>query len=371
MPVIAAGGDIIELEAATFTGAGNIGVDFKGKAVTVSGAGIDATFIDCQSNDRGFKFVTSETSGAVLRDLTIQNGAAVSDGDLGGGIYIFGASPVIDAVKIMDCQALGGGGIYVAETTASPLIQNCEIRNCVANATAPPLTVGGGGLSVLAAFPTVTGCDIRDNSAEHGAGIMLLGEGFNEVGGDYSNNRIYNNSAAAEGGGLRILDGGSSLVFTNNVLYGNSAATGGGMFLNTVSETALISSNTIAENTAAEGAGLTFGLGGGKVVRTIIAFNTGSTYAVLCDGIIGAVNCSVVWNPGLDDAITCISSDIVNSDPAFCGIPGSFNFQLQSDSPATAATSPCGALIGAFDIGCTLTPTRNATWGEIKSLYKD
>ena len=362
-------GDIIELNAATFTGAGNIGVDFKGKAVTVNGAGIGATVIDCESNDRGFKFVTNETSGSVLSNLTIRNGLVATT--WGGGILIQLSSPVIEAVRILDCEATVGGGIAVSEPTALPLIQSCEISGCVATDPGSLGAGGGGGIFVQKGMPQVFDCDIHDNQAANGGGVFLLGEGFSEVGGTYSGNRIHHNTATNGGGGLKILEGFSSLVFTDNLLYGNNAASGGGMFLNTVSDQASISSNTIAENSAQEGAGLSFGLGGAIVQNTIIAFNTGSTYAVFCGGIVGAVNCAVVYNPGLDDEITCISNDIVNSDPQFCGEMGSFNFQLQSDSPATAANSPCGQLIGAFDIGCADTPTRNTTWGGIKSMYKD
>jgi len=363
----ATNGDIIELEAATFTGAGNIGVDFKGKAVTVNGAGIGATVIDCESNDRGFKFVTNETSGSVLSNLTIRNGLST---DAGGGIAIQFSSPVIEAVKILDCEASHGGGIAVSEPTALPLIQGCEISGCVATDPGSLGFGGGGGLYVIKGMPQVFDCDIHDNQAANGGGVFLLGEGFSEVGGTYSGNLIHHNTATDGGGGLKILEGLSSLQFTDNLLYGNSAASGGGMFLNTVSDQASISSNTIAENTAQEGAGLTFGLGGAIVENTIFAFNTGSTNSVFCGGIAGAVVCAVVYNPGLDDEITCISSDIVNSNPAFCGELGTYNYELQLDSPATAANSVCG-LIGAKDIGCADTPTRDTTWGAIKSMYRD
>jgi hypothetical protein len=51
-------GDTILLEMATFTGPGNIGIEFKGKAVTVTGLGGPGdTIIDCANLDRGFRFV--------------------------------------------------------------------------------------------------------------------------------------------------------------------------------------------------------------------------------------------------------------------------------------------------------------------------
>lgn len=155
-------GDTIKLEAATFTGTGNIGVDFLGKAVVVTGeAGADDTIIDCELLDRGFKFVSTETESSVLHNLTIRNGNALTIGNVGGGILIDSVSPVITGVKIENCTGSGGGGIYISGPTAIPLIQSCEIKDC--KATGGSGLSGGGGISVLKAYPLVLDCNIHDN----------------------------------------------------------------------------------------------------------------------------------------------------------------------------------------------------------------
>jgi parallel beta-helix repeat protein len=59
-------------------------------------------------------------------------------------------------------------------------------------------------------------------------------------------------------------------------------------------------------------------------------------------------------------------------DPEFCGVPGSGNFYLQTDSPCAPGNHPDGidcGLIGAFDVNCGLVPVEKTTWGGIKSLF--
>ncbi len=60
-----------------------------------------------------------------------------------------------------------------------------------------------------------------------------------------------------------------------------------------------------------------------------------------------------------------------SSDPQFCGIPGSGNLFLQSDSPC-APGSPWGnacGLIGALPVGCGTVNAESRTWGAIKERY--
>lgn len=71
---IAVDGDRVLIDAGTFSGQGFRGISFLGKTITVQGAGIDETIIDCQQMDRGFDFQYGETIDSVLRDLTVING---------------------------------------------------------------------------------------------------------------------------------------------------------------------------------------------------------------------------------------------------------------------------------------------------------
>jgi hypothetical protein len=62
-----------------------------------------------------------------------------------------------------------------------------------------------------------------------------------------------------------------------------------------------------------------------------------------------------------------------SADPQFCGVQGSGNYLLQSDSPCLLGNHPdagdCGT-IGAFGMGCGTVEVNNATWGRVKGLYR-
>jgi hypothetical protein len=200
-------------------------------------------------------------------------------------------------------------------------------------------------------------CQIFDNTGENGTGIKLIGEiaGVGKaVGGTYTGNSIHNNTAILQGGGINVWLGSASLVITDNLVYENSALHGGGMFLEGILAGGTVSRNTVVENSAsAAGPGMMIAGDSVVVERTIVAFNlsTGiATDAINCASATNAeVNCSVIWNPTLSDLITCGGTDNQVADPQFCGELGSFNYELQLDSPATGGS--CG-LIGAKDIGC-------------------
>jgi len=67
-------GDRILVAAGVHSGQGFRGITFLGKSVTVEGAGINQTVIDCEQLDRGFDFQYGEGSDSIVRNLSIING---------------------------------------------------------------------------------------------------------------------------------------------------------------------------------------------------------------------------------------------------------------------------------------------------------
>jgi hypothetical protein len=62
-----------------------------------------------------------------------------------------------------------------------------------------------------------------------------------------------------------------------------------------------------------------------------------------------------------------------SQDPEYCGIDGSGNFELQSDSPCVPGQHPFGSScggIGAFPVGCETSSAQMKTWGAIKEMYR-
>lgn len=87
------------------------------------------------------------------------------------------------------------------------------------------------------------------------------------------------------------------------------------------------------------------------------------------------VSCSDLYangSPGVDQGIAEQIPSCFIADPQFCGIPGSHNYYLQSDSPCAPGNHPNGSdcgIIGALPVSCGNVKTENRTWGSVKALY--
>jgi hypothetical protein len=192
-------------------------VSFGGKAVRLrsrDGAGVTRITRPPESpSSPTILFNNAEGPGSQLVGFTITGGTGVftnvfppplSDGyQLGGGLYIVGASPTVTNCVITDnhCGTYfsRGGGIYVAG--GSPRIEHCRISNNTANGgygsgagiyvangepTLKDCVLTGnsvssyhsgncGGIAVAGGSPTFIECRINGNSASGGVGGMCVG----------------------------------------------------------------------------------------------------------------------------------------------------------------------------------------------------
>ena len=106
-------GDTVLVADGTYTGSGNVNLDFKGKSITLKSAnGAESCIIDCQKNSssRGFLFQNKEGQDSVLSGFTIRNGNVVNEN--GGGIYCVSASPTIISCILIQNVAAAGGGVF-------------------------------------------------------------------------------------------------------------------------------------------------------------------------------------------------------------------------------------------------------------------
>lgn len=109
-------GDTVLVAAGTYTGVGNINIDFLGKAVVlISESGPDLTTIDCQSTGRGVLFQNGEGPASVLSGFTVANALA---GGTGGAIFCNAASPEITNNILINNDAGTGAGIFLKQSTA-------------------------------------------------------------------------------------------------------------------------------------------------------------------------------------------------------------------------------------------------------------
>ena len=201
-------GDAVIIGDGTYTGPGNVDLDFGGKNITVASQhGATKTVIDCGGtatiDHRGFYFHGNETN-AVISGLTIQNGVVGgsylgSNNYSGGGIYNVGASLTIQSCIFRNNSASGqGGGLYNSIFRGTVIVSNCVFVGNTANTGGAYADNSEGGTTSLVS------CTITGNKA--------TGTGYGGTPG---------------GGGIYSFDHpypatNSILILTNDILYGDT-----------------------------------------------------------------------------------------------------------------------------------------------------
>jgi len=218
-------------------------INFLGKQITLTGPDpndwtmVASTIIDANAADSVVTFSHTEGPNSILTGFTITGGNAF----YGGGIKCEPAAPTITTNIIRNNQAgYKGGGIYCY----GPTHQTAIISNNI----------------------------IKDNHAIK-AGALFCDTGTSVA---ITNNRIFNNSAAAEGGGVVITHKNTlpSAIVAGNLIAGNRADSAGGIACHSLST---LINNTIVKNRASRGAGIL--ISGGcrhRLTNNLIAYNHGS-----------------------------------------------------------------------------------------------
>ncbi|MCK4235902.1 MAG: hypothetical protein KAX38_02205, partial [Candidatus Krumholzibacteria bacterium] len=127
-----------------------------------------------------------------------------------------------------------------------------------------------------------------------------------------------------------------------------------------------------------EGGGICGHLSSPVAVRSsIIASNSGGgAFSAELESALD-LGCSDIYGNVGGDSLppgTIDSGCNIFLDPQFCGVLGSQNYYLQSDSPCLTINHPGGlfcGLIGAYPARCGTVPVRNGSWGSIKRLNRD
>jgi len=197
---------VIIVAEGAYTGAGNSGIDFEGKAITVQSTDpnnwnvVEATVIDANNSDaNAVTFNSSENQYSILKGFTITGAAR--------GIYCEGSSPTISHCIIRDNDTDGlGGGMYNLES--SPTVSNCFFNENSAGY--------GGSIYDINSSPIFLNCVIADNIADaNGGGI------YNEGSFSHLINCTFKGNTAVTGGG--IYNHESTMLMTNCVVWDNVA----------------------------------------------------------------------------------------------------------------------------------------------------
>jgi predicted outer membrane repeat protein len=177
----AVGSVLILLANGTYSGPGNVDVDFLGKSIELRSVSGDPslTIIDCQGSaqdpHRGFWFHSGEGPGAVVAGITITGGYAVAVGarnqNTGGGFLVgAGCSATLENVVFLGNKSTAGGGGLHCGTASSVTLTTCAFRENTSQS-------GGGGLHCgPSSAVTVTNCTFSENSGPVAGGIYLKNE---------------------------------------------------------------------------------------------------------------------------------------------------------------------------------------------------
>ncbi len=217
--------DVIVLEVGIWTGAENTNIDFNGKLITLRSTDPDnpavvaGTIIDGEGSSRIFTFDSGEGSDARVSGLTVTNGYS----NLGGGFYIYSASPVIDRCVIsLNAADTEGGAIHCTDSEA-------VFIDCIIEENSSPK--GGGVYCENSSTITVDNCVFQGNTcngAGYGAAIHLRNSNALFKGCYIEGN--YNDGSVAEGGAVYVY--GCDPVFSSCIIAGNRAKKGAAFFCN-------------------------------------------------------------------------------------------------------------------------------------------
>lgn len=260
-------GSVILVSDGTYTGSGNRDIDYRGLGVTVmSENGSGVTFIDCESQGRGFNFHSGEGYDSILDGFTIMNG--YSSG-CGGGIYCGDeSSPGISGCEVFGCVAESGGGICI-NGGASPVIGDCRVNSCHASDSGAGIhcefspdariencviscnTTGnqGGGVRLVGAAMEIDGSEISGNAAFKGGGIQCT-----RADASITNCVIWENNGSYRGGGVSVYE--CSPVISGCDIAGNDGGEWGGGILCSTNSDPAITDCVIIGNGADLGGGL-------------------------------------------------------------------------------------------------------------------
>ncbi|MBC8202865.1 MAG: hypothetical protein H8E91_03460 [Planctomycetes bacterium] len=209
-----ANGDIVSINAGTYY---ESGINTNGKAIFIFGAtnadGSPAVTIDGQQNNTVIKIMSGESTMTVLENLIITGGQSA----WGGGLVIYGSSPVITNCEFTGNTATQqGGAIYF--DSATPTLGNCTISNNTA-------TNDGGGMYSVLGQAHITDCTFDSNTS----GSVGGGAFFESATDMLAGCTFTSNTAGTDGGGLYSLGGGIMVISCTS--SGNSANdVGGGMY---------------------------------------------------------------------------------------------------------------------------------------------
>ena len=214
---VAEDGDTVLLEDGTYYEV----IDTLGKAITVRGgdlcggepgAVLDGSFL----NSSVITCSSGETSSTRFIGLKLIGGATYN----GGGMYIYGSSPLVEHCWFVNNLSYdAGGGLYSIQ--ADPEIRSCRFEGNYSYGS-------GGGICIDESLAEISSCHFESNeSAEYGGGVGLIYGGEATI----SKSLFLSNEATTSGGGGGVACVQSELEITDCQFVMNTGIYHGGGYL--------------------------------------------------------------------------------------------------------------------------------------------
>jgi predicted outer membrane repeat protein len=229
----------------------------------------------------------------------------------------------------------------------------------------------GPGMYFWHAVAEVSDCVIIDNTGGGFGGGVYVRYEDSEVS---FRNCLFSGNHASDDGGAVYAQSVGSLSFTDCTFTGNSADRDGGCIMLYYSDCDLTGCTFDANSAAQYGAAVVASYSLATLDRCIVSDSVDGEAVFQFSGGDLALTCSNLFgNEGGDWSVHVVDQlgvdGNISADPLYCGVPGSGNYWLRSDSPSAASNSGCGQRMGAWDEGCEGTSTAATSWGRVKSLY--
>lgn len=216
----AATGDVITIDDGTYSGTGNVNLEFWGKILTVqSRHGALHTIIDGGTSGRAGRLAYfppgSNVDGMRFKGLTVLDGRAY-DGIGGGGLSFVETvgTAYVEEMIFDGCATDKRGGGILAEAS-HVVVRRSIFRNNYSKKAAGGITHYGIGGGVEAEY-----CLFYDNQGKYGGAFAWYGSGVNVA----SNCTFVDNTATATPNSAAIWGGsGGTMTIINGVEKGNGS----------------------------------------------------------------------------------------------------------------------------------------------------
>ncbi len=216
---------------------------YVNNSITIQGTGPDETIIQpaiLPGNASNRVFYVAQGQRVTIKDLTIRYGNPAYPG---GGIANASDNLILDNVKITECQAPAGAGIFNASNLE---LTDVIVASNTADSCAGIFNYNEGGMISMPYSVSIDNSIIKDNKTTKGscAGIAAIADGDMSITIDITGTQIVNNTSTVavendslQGGGGIYLSGNSNFpnidaLIKDCSIDGNTTnGTGGGLLL--------------------------------------------------------------------------------------------------------------------------------------------